>query len=124
MTPRSGRYGVNACVSFQRGVIQSFVLTLSPVCARVEGRFEITFCSRHVEGGVTGTGFAAVGNFGDEPRPLIALISASWWPNIWRSGAPYPRKPGAKLTGIDPALIASHSDGRFAALAALTRRES
>lgn len=30
MTPRSGRDGVNACVSFQGGVIQSCVLTLDP----------------------------------------------------------------------------------------------
>ena len=71
MVSRSGRDGINACVSFQGGVIQSCVLMLDPVCARIEGRLEITFCSRHVEAGATGTGFAAVDNFGDELRPLI-----------------------------------------------------
>ena len=127
MTPRSGRDGVNASVSFQGGVIQSCVLTLDPVCARIEGRFEITFSRRHIEGGVTGTGFAAVDNFGDEPRPLIGDsvdIGELVAEHLALALDPYPRKAGAKLTGADPAPTASRSDGPFAALAALTRRES
>lgn len=126
MTPRSGRDGVNACVSFQGGVIQSCVLTLDPVCARIEGRFEITFCSRHVKGGVTGTGFAAVDNFGDEPRTLIGdrVDMGELVAEHLALVGPLPAEAWGKLTGVDPAPTASHSDGRFAALAALTRRES